>query len=259
MNATITPELAHRVLDALEQSGHIGPDGSLSALFIVRDAVKAWEAEAAREVEVLQLAKRLVQEEFGGYNQWHDLSTSEQERRIQYVKFILAFLAADGRLLPEGGTGAAQAWDEGFEEGFDFAGNQSLPGGIPNDPPLNPYDTPPAVPVPDSGRCTGAGDCDASPHEHGCFADTGDCDDPSDHPDSGPDGTPGKPWPTWQDVPDGVRYQGSTRYGDKSPVFVNRDGQRITEWRPGVEFANTHPDWAVERWAPFVRVDGDKA
>ncbi|NKV19221.1 hypothetical protein GS913_06495 [Rhodococcus hoagii] len=233
---TVTPELAHRVLDALEQSPHIGPDGSLSALFTVRDAVKAWEAESAREVEVLQLAKRLVQEEFGGYNQWHDLSTSEQERRIQYVKFILAFLAADGRLLPEGGTVAAstrkypELWMVDAEGGATWYGDREeaahsiAQSWRDTEPGRTVTVTPPAVPVPGSG----------------------------------PDGTPEKPWPTWQDVPEGVRYQGSTRYGDRSPVFVNREGQRITEWHPGVEFANTHPDWVVDRWAPFVRVDGDQ-
>ncbi len=57
MSDPITPALAHRVLDALEQSPHIGPDGSLSALFIIRDAVKAWEAESDREEEAEFYAK----------------------------------------------------------------------------------------------------------------------------------------------------------------------------------------------------------
>jgi hypothetical protein len=30
-------------------------------------------------------------------------------------------------------------------------------------------------------RCTGSGLCRAKTHVHGCFADTGNCDDPSDH------------------------------------------------------------------------------
>lgn len=31
------------------------------------------------------------------------------------------------------------------------------------------------------GSCTGAGDCRADIHYHGCFADHGNCDDPTDH------------------------------------------------------------------------------
>lgn len=30
-------------------------------------------------------------------------------------------------------------------------------------------------------ECTGAGDCTASPHMHGCYADRGDCDRPGEH------------------------------------------------------------------------------
>ncbi|NKS10091.1 hypothetical protein GS580_02890 [Rhodococcus hoagii] len=42
-------------------------------------------------------------------------------------------------------------------------------------------------------------------------------------PDSGPDGTPEKPWPTWQDAPEGVEYRGTWKPGE-SPTFVNRAG-----------------------------------
>ncbi|WP_238780348.1 hypothetical protein [Prescottella equi] len=186
------------------------------------------EAESARDEEAEKLAEAIWE---GGPRSaaypWERLSESSKGfYRIQ-ARAALDFLAADGRLLPEGGTvlTAEQAedvrWMLGLLSDMSFTAdreNESYKR-------LVALFTPPAVSVPDSG----------------------------------PDGTPEKHWPTWQDVPDGVRYQGSTRYGDKSPVFVNRDGQRITEWRPGVEFANTHPDCAVERWAPFVRVDGDRA
>lgn len=33
----------------------------------------------------------------------------------------------------------AEGWETGFEMGYDFAGNQSTPSGIPYDPPSNPY------------------------------------------------------------------------------------------------------------------------
>lgn len=33
----------------------------------------------------------------------------------------------------------------------------------------------------DLGPCTGDGDCSASPHIHGCYADRGDCDRPGEH------------------------------------------------------------------------------
>ena len=37
-------------------------------------------------------------------------------------------------------------------------------------------------PAPDADRCTGASDCGAPLHVHGCYADmTGPCDDPADH------------------------------------------------------------------------------
>lgn len=34
------------------------------------------------------------------------------------------------------------------------------------------------------GECTGAGNCDAPQHIHGCFADLGNCEHPEDHPTS---------------------------------------------------------------------------
>ncbi|WP_317453214.1 hypothetical protein, partial [Prescottella equi] len=252
--------LAHRVLDALEQSPHIGPDGSLSALFIIRDAVKAWEAESAREVEVLQLAKRLVQEEFGGYNQWHDLSTSEQERRIQYVKFILAFLAADGRLLPEGGTGAAQ--ERLLRNPETIARVQKAQAE--RDQAVRVEVTPPAVSVPDSGE---AGTRAAPAHNPWDFAcvrhiagePTRDgewcvtCRPAAYIPDSGPDGTPEKPWPTWQEVPEGVKY----RSADGCYCFVNRNGSRFPAGSAGEsKFRSSFSDVVMGTLAPFVRVGG---
>lgn len=74
-------------------------------------------------------------------------------------------------------------------------------------------------------------------------------------PDSGPDGTPEKPWPTWQDVPDGVRYQSQGRAFE----FVNRDGVRLSVINGRVTRACILRHEAVNSIAPFVRVDGDKA
>ncbi|UPH36715.1 DUF3310 domain-containing protein [Prescottella equi] len=78
--------------------------------------------------------------------------------------------------------------------------------------------------------------------------------------DSGPDGTPEKPWPTAADVPEGVRY---TDQADPNAVdgwWVNRGGQRFSvNRRDGHEFASALSDSKMQRLAPFVRVDGDKA
>ncbi|MBM4508881.1 DUF3310 domain-containing protein [Prescottella equi] len=76
--------------------------------------------------------------------------------------------------------------------------------------------------------------------------------------DSGPDGTPEKLWPTWQDVPEGVRYwHGDGRPNPCLAYWVNQGGVRM------------HGDAAlhepipsviddIDKFAPFVRVDGDK-
>lgn len=195
MTDTITPASLRAHADYMER---VHLDG-ISAAELLQEADRL-EAEAAREVEVLQLAKRLVQEEFGGYNQWHDLPSGEQERRVQYVKFILAFLAADGRLLPEGAhCPNCLVALVGVEE----------------------EDTPPAVSVPDSG----------------------------------PDGTPEKPWPTWQDVPEGVKYRSAGMR--REFYFENRGGERFL-----VDASIDHRGLSRESdllRAPFVRVDGDKA
>ncbi|MBM4644251.1 DUF3310 domain-containing protein [Rhodococcus hoagii] len=106
-------------------------------------------------------------------------------------------LAADGRLLPEGGTD------------------------------LLPCD-----------RCNGSGSEPAV-----CV------------PDSGPDGTPEKPWPTWQDVPEGVKYRSS----DGCYCFVNRNGSRFPAARASEStIRSSFSDVVMGTLAPFVRVDGDK-
>lgn len=74
-------------------------------------------------------------------------------------------------------------------------------------------------------------------------------------PDCGPDGTPEKPWPTWDAAPDGVRYQSHGR----SFEFVNRDGVRLSVINGRVSRACILRHESVNSIAPFVRVDGDKA
>lgn len=76
-------------------------------------------------------------------------------------------------------------------------------------------------------------------------------------PDSGPDGTPEKPWPTWQDVPEGVTYTGACDPfpGGNGP-WVNRGGARYMAGSGTESLLN---DVRMAERAPFVRVDGDKA
>lgn len=76
-------------------------------------------------------------------------------------------------------------------------------------------------------------------------------------PDSGPDGTPEKPWPTWQDVPEGVRVR--TLGGFVKADFAKRDGRVVHYDRPSDTECCVGDFVASEMVAPFARVDGDKA
>ncbi|WP_238840781.1 hypothetical protein [Prescottella equi] len=208
-------------------------NGSLPAAEHLRREADRLEAESARDEEAEKLAEVIAQAE--QRSAVDELVSWRQLQVRSAARAVLDRLAADGRLLPECGV---VTWPEFF------AKNQPAP---------------PAVSVPDNGPCTGAGDCDASPHEHGCFADTGDCDDPSDHPDSGPDGTPEKPWPTWQDVPEGVRYW-SAEARKRNLPRINRGGKRyVSGGSEGSEYPGCGREAMMRYLAPFVRVDGDKA
>lgn len=216
MTDTITPASLRAHADWFDATFE---PGSVEARSL-RNCAARLEAESARETSVETLARALA-ENFTDSTRWDWLTVSRAAH---------AFFAADGRLLPEGGTEeAAQDCEEMCEDNHDGLVCTRLAGHPgrhvahnEQDQPLHAWPaTPPAVPVPDDA----------------------------------PDGTPEKPWPTWQDVPEGVKYRGADMSG---PVFVNRVGKRITEWQPGVEFANTHQDWMVQDFAPFVRVDGDK-
>ncbi|NKR52956.1 hypothetical protein GS481_02355 [Rhodococcus hoagii] len=202
------------------------------------------EAESARDEEAERLAQALFSGTAGHFvtaSTWDAASDHSRNAFRAAARAALDFLAADGRLLPEGGTAGMSRMQA------EFARASARMERLPDE--YRPVITPPAVSVPDSGRCTGAGDCEASPHEHGCFADTGDCDDPGDHPDSGPDGTPEKPWERLGDIPDGV---------DEVVDCRSIRWRRIGSWwtfREDGKPSLFHGD----DLAPFVRVDGDKA
>jgi hypothetical protein len=100
------------------------------------------EAEAAEDAYVLELAKHMAATAHPNMR-WEEWTSgtpgSFQEGFITEARACLSKLEADGRLIPTGGDRTANAWDEGFEAGFSYAGNQSTPSGICPDPPLNPY------------------------------------------------------------------------------------------------------------------------
>lgn len=222
MTDTITPASLRAHADWIDGCGHgLGPGEALRA-----EAARL-EAEAARDEEVETLAKVMSAAMDPG-SEWSLWPAGVVERWKTAARAVLDQLAADGRLLPEGGT----ATDFYPHQSGDFT---DLGPGIFTD---NSGDVicwkgenyvrqaPPAVSVPDSG----------------------------------PDGTPEKPWPTWQEVPEGVRY---TDQADPNAVdgwWVNRGGQRFSvNRRDGHEFASALSESKMQRLAPFVRVDGDKA
>lgn len=70
---------------------------------------------------------------------WDETTEFQRGVTTAGVDAILEKLAADGRLIPVGGESSADVWDEGFEAGFSYAGNQTTTFGAFIDPPLNPY------------------------------------------------------------------------------------------------------------------------
>ncbi|MDH6282897.1 hypothetical protein [Prescottella agglutinans] len=79
-------------------------------------------------------------------------------------------------------------------------------------------------------------------------------------PDSGPDGTPEKPWETAAEVPAGVKYVSRDSHCYGGFAWINEAGkQRWLELGTGSSWPTltvTDLEWAD--LAPFVRVDGDK-
>lgn len=174
------------------------------------------EAESARDEEAEKLAKlhRGVLSD-SVYTRWEDLDTTARDLSVAAMRAVLDRLAADGRLLPEGGTVLTEEQVANLR--WLMAQYVGSDGDI-NSPPYASLDalfTPPAAPVPDSG----------------------------------PDGTPEKPWPNLHAVPVPVR-----EVRDRHGLRWGRHSD--TEWR-GCDWSSAcaagHPEDA-----PFVRVDGDK-
>lgn len=167
--------------------------GSVEARSL-RNCAARLEAESARDEEAEKLAKVY----WHGYRSatahprsWDELTGTLRDSQAVGIRAVLDRLAADGRLLPEGGV---VTWPEFF------AKNQPAP---------------PAVSVPDSG----------------------------------PDGTPEKPWPNLHEVPTSVRKV-SDAFG------CHWERRQDSGWNRCIgapQCAAGHPDLA-----PFVRVDGDK-
>lgn len=215
MSDTITPASLRAHADWFDTTFE---PGSVEARSL-RNCAARLEAESARDEYVETLADVLAVAEGGAH--LDQLQGWRQTGLRDGVRAVLDRLAADGRLLPEGGTvlTAEQMADmrdvlHGSPMMSGTAANRLRPQFAPSEHP-----TPPAVSVPDSG----------------------------------PDGTPEKPWPTWQDVPDGVEYVGVGAGGGLA--YVNNGGVRYL--LNGVSSCSTDSDMAAI--APFVRVDGDKA
>lgn len=231
----VTVETLLEHADWIDGCGHgLGPGEALRA-----EAARL-EAESAHHKYVEQLAKafreRMVEV---GFLMWKDMNEPAKAAHLAGIAAVLDRLAADGRLLPEGGT--VLTYDEGtLHRVYAALGNAGLSHRVAEDV-VNEmqnlgilfrertssesqngldFDVPPAVSVPDSG----------------------------------PDGTPEKPWPTWQEVPDDVKYQSANSLG---PAYVNHNGEpfvilggiatRVAQW------------CAMDSAAPFLRVDGDGA
>ncbi|MCU7536678.1 hypothetical protein MWT96_20480 [Prescottella equi] len=238
MSDPITPALAHRVLDALEQSPHIGPDGSLSALFIIRDAVKAWEAESDREEEAEFYAKvyhRTRRRKSPVLAKWDSLPADVQADNIRTMRVVLDRLAAEGRLIPDGGTAPDVmpiGWWRTLE--LDFAAKH--------------YGFPPF----------GGGDWTASDGGKWSWDEQRQVWELREYPPAAPDGT--RHWSTAADVPDGVWFT-SARLDDCKYRWL-RCGKGSTDY---ADMADPKPTtvgfqvWdvsAVNDFAPFVSVGG---
>ncbi len=224
MTDAITPASLRAHADWIDGCGHgLGPGEALRA-----EAARL-EAESARgETYVLELAK--VFRDAQGYETSLDRYSAEVvEDWKRPIRAVLDRLAADGRLLPEGEDrtvyddttlervyrGLAAAGIE-LRQAVDVVNQIQNQGILFRQSPDDDYDTPPAVSVPDSG----------------------------------PDGTPEKPWPSLRAVPVPVR-EVRDRHG------LRWERHSDTEWR-GCDWSSAcaagHPEDA-----PFVRVDGDKA
>ncbi|MBM4567638.1 hypothetical protein GS982_02340 [Rhodococcus hoagii] len=224
MTDTITPASLRAHADWFDTTFE---PGSVEARSL-RNCAARLEAESARDEEAERLAKvqHMAADDFmSGFVTWDELSDSAQAAYRVGMRAVLDRLAADGRLLPEGGTGEAACLVCGRDapprelttwRDADGEGHWVHPECDP---------TTPAVPAPDSG----------------------------------PDGTPEKPWPTWQDVPKGVKYRSRYSHRWGRMAFMNVNGEQHWIDSHDRTWRTFHNDADHVDLAPFVRVDGDKA
>ncbi|MDH6279505.1 hypothetical protein [Prescottella agglutinans] len=283
MTDTITPEgitaeeyrTAAKVFDARH-----GCPTLLSGMW--RAEADRLEAESARDEYWLSVAMEVakVWHEDG----WDICGKTERRRLLEAVSVVEARLAADGRLLPEGGE-LTEAVKKSLTDALDTVLSAC---GVP---------TPPAVSVPDAetpaavldARCMAVDTEEfivcARINGHPGSHFSGGSHYWWDAPDSGPDGTPEeclndnhapgcecgdshflaasstldgtpeKPWETWRQVPEGVKYQ--DKHGFR---YVNQRGIRYAmAANGGVGHPSAFDLIEMRELAPFVRVDGDKA
>ncbi|NKR90579.1 hypothetical protein GS483_00355 [Rhodococcus hoagii] len=323
MTDTITPEptaddyrAAEKVLRAARFGGFRG--GYDDEADWCKEEAARLEAESARDEEAERLAKVQfdAQIAFSGYGPdeiltWDSANDFQRSITAAGVRAVLDRLAADGRLLPEGGTvlTADEVADvRQYLQSHDLAVGMRLRTVF---DPIEPsdcscgkseacdrvlcplIDTPPAVSVPLELPTEPGSRIRASVKRWGSAREWADTDPYVDTftlgerdiwhaendclvvgawnreyitvlevlpaasaPDSGPDGTPEKPWKRWQDVPEGVVYR-----SEKWPNgrWVNRPDGRYLKQLGGAEIPSIASEKSLRESAPFVRVDGDKA
>ncbi|MBM4603149.1 hypothetical protein GS575_09395 [Rhodococcus hoagii] len=235
------------------------------------------EAESARDEEAERLAK--VHHEAGYIAEWDALHPETRDGLVAQMRAVLDRLAADGRLLPEGGTAGMSRMQA------EFARASARMERLPDE--YRPVVTPPAASVPLELPTEPGSRIRASVKRWGSAREWADTDPYVDTftlgerdiwhaendclvvgawnreyitvlevlpavsvPDGGPDGTPEKPWPNLHEVPTSVRKV-SDAFG------CHWERRQDSGWNRCIgapQCAAGHPDLA-----PFVRVDGDKA
>ncbi|WP_175271494.1 hypothetical protein [Prescottella equi] len=261
MSDTITPASLRA------HAAHFAGRWHLVSEALIDEAARL-EAESARDEEAERYAKvyrRAQRREYPTLAKWGSLDADTQENYIRPMRAVLGRLAADGRLLPEGGTVLTAEQVAEARELLDAVDLDAEEFHL-----LRAAFTPPAEPVPDSepeDPCGGTGTVECWNPGRLCTEKvcelcgpcrTCDPNAPILFANSGPDGTPENPWPTWQDAPEGAVYRGTHRDGSPTESrWMNRGGEC---WVVD-GLAATHPESyrLVNSFAPFVRVDGDKA
>ncbi|MGW2095758.1 hypothetical protein [Promicromonospora sukumoe] len=210
------------------------------AVWETRIAYGEWPTEpveSAREGEVEKLAEDLAFAYCIGFG--HDADEFKwntggrgHDAWMAVARQVLV-LAADGLLLPEGGTVLDEFELDGIRELVDaatgfkdlemyLASVKGMLDGIEDARRLR--TTPPAVSVPGSG----------------------------------PDGTPEKPWPTWDAVPNDTPFWSRDQRETNSWWWIKRGGELRQADSCG-ETIHLGPTSFMNHFAPLVRVDGDQA